>query len=75
MPLKNRLPLLFFFTVFILVFSVNAAHGLSPAHRRSLAFKKKPHRQLDIPGLLTDLGGAPGASTPGKYTIISSFLV
>ncbi|KAI9443066.1 hypothetical protein H4582DRAFT_2195164 [Lactarius indigo] len=57
MPLKYRLPLVFFFTFFVLFFSVHA-HGPSPAHvRRSLAFKKKLHRQLDIPGAVGDLVG------------------
>src|SRR6266571_8641586 len=75
MPLKYRLALVFFWTFFVLVFSVHA-HGPSPAHvRRSLAFKKKLHRQLDIPGavgnLVGDLLGGGSTSTPGKYTTIS----
>ncbi|KAH8979904.1 hypothetical protein EDB92DRAFT_1820751 [Lactarius akahatsu] len=71
MSLKFRLPLVFFFTFFLLLFSVHA-HGPSPAHaRRSLAFKKKLHRQLDIPGALGDISdevgdllGNTGPSTP-----------
>lgn len=70
MPLKYRLPLLFFFSLLILVFSVDAFHGPSPAHaRRSLAFKKKSQRQLggdlvnglgDIANDVLDSGNTPG---------------
>ena len=69
MPLKYRLPLLFLFSFLILVFSVDAVHGPSPAHaRRSLAFKKKSQRQLGITDLtnvvnnVLDSGTTP---TPG----------
>lgn len=77
MPLNYRLPLAFFFIVFLLVFSADATHGPSPAHaRRSLAFKKKPHRQLDLPNILPDLGaalfgGSTTTSTTSKYAVIS----
>ncbi|KAH9060221.1 hypothetical protein EDB87DRAFT_641593 [Lactarius vividus] len=77
MSLKYRLPLVFFFAFFLLFFSVHA-HGPSPAHaRRSLAFKKKLHRQLDIPGVLGDLvgdllGSTGSTSTPDSTSTTSS---
>ncbi|KAF8272642.1 hypothetical protein EI94DRAFT_1769720 [Lactarius quietus] len=77
MHLTYHLPLVFIFTFLFLVFSVDAAHGSSSGHaRRSLAFKRKSHRQLDIPDplgqILNSVLGSGTSSTPGNCILSTS---